>query len=300
MLKQASRPERILLGPWVSIFFALCAVIIMAVQSRTADRWSAIPFSILLGVAAMIQVRPRGLFKGTAFPLLSVFMLLQAASAPCFEGTLLATYAFATVIVLFFCFMQPEFTRTYFLLFLLTGIAAVYSPAWLLWAPVTLALMVAIRAFSMRGLVAAMLGLLTPYILIPVFSIAASQSLEPLFALIKPYREPLFEFPVDLSEPYIFSSGLCVILSLLTFLTAYGYPAKARAKNMAIYVLSAGAMIFPLFTIGGDELWLPLINLCTAYHAAHFIAANKSAGWVLAITIWVAIIGFIVKQLCGF
>lgn len=295
-----TRPERIILSPAFCIFLSLCGATVYALRGVGIADNLALLLSIILGIIASIQVRSRAMFKGSGIPLLPTFLLLQAAAPGSLEGAVLAIFAFASIIVYFFYFGQPEFTRTFFLLYLLTGIGAVYSPAWLLWAGISIFIMIAIRAFSLRGLVAAFLGLLTPFILIPTITVASTQSLESLLALIDNYRSPLFDFPIPLTDNYVFSASACAILSLATFLTAYGYPARMRAQNMTVYVVTVFAIAFPIFTNGGELLWLPLINLCGAYHAAHFIAANKRAGWLLAVIIWAVITGFIVKELCGF
>ena len=299
MLTKATRPERILLSPAFSIGLAICAAAVMAAWGGV-ENWLAIPLSILLGAVASVRVRARSLFKGPSFTVLSTFMLLQAASAQSVNGCLLACFALATTIILFFCFMQPDVTRLFFLLFLANGAIAVFRPEWLMWAVVMLGIMMTIRAFSMRGLVASLLGLITPYIIIPVWSAAlAPDPVATLELLLKPYSEPVFYLPDHLpSEAFLFSSAACILLSLMTFLTAYGYPVQSRSLNMALFVMSIGAIIFPLITAGGDMLWLPLLNLCTAYHAAHLIASNRG-GWVFAVIIWVVIILFIIKQLCG-
>ncbi len=295
-----SRPERLLLSPAFCIFLGICGAVVYALRSGgLADNLSLL-ISIAVGSVAAVQVRSRAMFKGSGYPLLPTFLLLQAASPGSLEGAGLAAFAFVSLIVYFFCFGQPKLTRTFFLLYLLTGIGAVYSPAWLLWGAVSLPVIMAVRAFSMRGLVACLLGLITPFILIPVFQVASTQSLEPVIQLWENYQRPLFQFPVPLTDSYIFSASLCALLALVTFLTAYGYPTRMRSQNMAVYVVTVCAIAIPIFTLDGAELWLPTINLCAAYHAAHFIAANKRAGWVLALIIWLVIIGFIAKELCGF
>lgn len=295
-----SRPERFLLSTPFCIILGLCGALVYALSGGgIADNISVV-LSLILSAVAAVQVRSRAMFKGSGYPLFPTFLLLQAAAPGSLEGTGFALFAFSTVIVYLFCFSQPEFTRTFFLIFLFTGVGAVYSPQWLLWAGVSLVIMIAMRAFSMRGFVAAILGLLTPFILIPTITVASTQSLEPLLALVQNYRQPLFAFPVPLTDNYIFSASLCAILAMATFLTAYGYPARMRAQNMAVFVVTVFAIAVPTFTIDCEALWLPIINLCGAYHATHFIAANKRAGWVLALIIWTVIIGFIAKELCGF
>lgn len=301
MLNSAkSLPERILLSPAFSIFLGICGAIVYALRGGGLAWDIALVISLILGSVASVHARSRAMFKGRSYPIFPTFMLLQAASPGSLEGTGLALFIFGSMTVYFYCFSAPQFTRTFFLLFLLTGIGAVYSPAWLLWAAVSVFVIMAIRAFSMRGLVACILGLITPFILIPVISVASTQSLEPVIQLWENYQHPLFDFPVPLTDNYIFSACVCALLAIVTFLTAYGYPSQMRAQNMAVYVVTGFALAFPIFTIDGTELWLPLINLCAAYHAAHFIAASKRAGWVLAAIIWTVIIGFIVKELCGF
>ncbi len=299
MLNRASRPERLFLGPTFSALLSAVGVAAMAFWGGGAEKWLVMLISVIIGVIATVQIRARNLFKGPNYPMLATFMLLQGAASQSISGCLLAGYALITTISLFFCFMQPKLTRTFFLIFLLTGTAAVFNPQWLMWGGVTVALLITVRAFSMRGLVASLLGIITPYIIIPFGAVALTRSLEPLEHLLVRYQQPQFEFPAQITSAYLFSAALCALFALASFLTAYGYPAKARSRNMSIYVLSGSAIVCPLFCIGGSAFWLPLLNLCAAYHCAHFIATRRS-GWLIAIAAWMFILAFIGKQLCIF
>lgn len=299
MLTRASRPERILLSPAFSIILAVCAAAVMALWGDV-ETWIAIPLSIALGAVASVRVRARALFKGPTFTVLSTFMLLQAASPQTLDGCLFAIFAFVTVLVLFSFFQQPGVTRLFYFLFLVNGTIAFFYPSWLLWAVTMLGVMMTMREFSMRGLVAALLGVITPFIIIPFWS--ALFSADPFATLehqFMPYLQPVFTLPDSLPpDAFIFSAAACVILSLLTFLTAYGYPFHIRLLNMGMFVISAGAIICPLVTCRSYSLWLPLLNLCAAYHAAHLIASRR-VKWIFALIIWIVIILFLVNRLCG-
>ncbi len=299
MLTRASRPERILLSPAFSIILSLCAAAAMALWGDV-ETWIAIPLSVALGAVASVRTRARALFKGPTFTVLSTFMLLQAASPQTLSGCLFAIYAFTSVLVLFSVFSQPGVTRLFYCLFLVNGTIAVFYPSWLLWAATMLGIMMATREFSLRGLVAALLGVLTPFIIIPFWSaLFSSDPFATLELLFEPYLQPVFALPDSLPpDAFIFSAVACLILSMLTFLTAYGYPFQIRLLNMAMFILSISAVVFPLLTVGGYSLWLPLLNLCVAYHAAHFIASSR-AKWIFALIIWLIITLFIVNRLCG-
>ena len=299
MLTQTSRPERILLSPEFSIGLTLCAVAAMAFWGGE-ETWIAIPLSVALGACASVCVRARTLFKGPTFTVLSIFMLLQAASPQPLSGCLFTIFAFVSVTILFSFFAQRGVTRLFYLLFFVNGTISFFYPSWLLWAVTMLGVMIAIREFSLRGFVAAILGTLTPFIIIPFWS--ALLSADPFATvehLFKPYQRPVFALP-DCQPPdtYVFSAIACVILSLMTFLTAYGYPFQMRLLNMGVFLISIGAIICPLVTVGGYSLWLPLLNLCVAYHAAHLIASSR-ANWIIATVIWLVIIAFSVNRLCG-
>lgn len=299
MLTRASLPERILLSPAFSIALSLCAAAVMALWGDV-ETWIAIPLSVALGAVASVRVRARSLFKGPTFTVLSTFMLLQAAAPQTLSGCLFAIFAFVTVLVLFSFFQQPGVTRLFYFLFLVNGTIAFFCPSWIMWAVTMLGIMIVTREFSLRGLVAAILGVITPFIIIPFWSaIFSANPFATLEHLFKPYLIPVFTLPDNLPpDAFIFSAIACIILSLLTFLTAYGYPFQIRLLNMAMFVISACAIICPLITVEGYNLWLPLLNLCVAYHTAHFIASRRRK-WIFAASIWLIIIAFIVKQLCG-
>lgn len=293
MLRRRSRAERIFLGPVFSIVLSVAAVAVMAIWGG-AERWIVIPASLLVGILLTVEVKARSLFKGPNLPVLPAFLLLQAAAMQTLAGSTLAIVALLSLLVMFLTFQRPGNTRTFYTLFLVAGAAAVYNPLWLLWAAILICVLPAVRAFSLRGLVASALGLLTPYIVLPGLLCLIQRSPEPFHDMLAVYNRQYFSLIPEVSQGYVFSASICVIFALLSFLTAYGYPAKARARNMALYVVTVGAVIMPLLCPTTSAFWLPLINMCAAYHAGHLFATRRG-GWFFAVLLWLLSIGYILK-----
>lgn len=292
------RPERIFLSPAFSIFVALIGAAGMLLFGWR-EAWIATPLSALLAVALAIEVRARVLFKGPNLPILGIFMMLQACDWPSLPGMGLCAVALISLISLWFCYLKPKNTRTIFTLFLMAGVPAVYYPQWLLWAVVLLFMVMTVRAFSLRGLVAALLGLLTPFLIEPGLLCLIEQSPEPFWRMVAEYQLPLFALPTSPDWSYIFSCAVCIIAGLSAFLTAYGYPGKQRSRNLAVYVLSLGMILMPLICNARTDFWLPTINLCAAYHVAH-VGASKRFGWLFVLMTIVLIITFCIAEICIF
>lgn len=246
----------------------------------------AIIVALVTGICFMLEIQARALFKGPNFTFLSTFVLLTAATP---SAALLPVLAFAgSLITLLHCYYKPQYTHTIFTIFLIPGVGAIFSPQWLFWAALMLLLTGVAYALSFRSFLAAIAGVVTPAIAsIPLIALYWPES----GTLVSACATRYIHFPLLLPTrippiPYVLSASIALTAALACFLTAYGYPAKQRVRNMIIYTFTGGALLMPLFTPGGYHFWLPAINLAAAYHLAH-IAATKRAG-----TFW-----FIIAQL---
>ena len=276
--ERSSRLQTALLGPVASIVPAVAGLGIMI--DTGSSQWIMGLMSAAIGAFGVYQIKWRGLFKGSNYPFIGLFMILQAAVLPTFTSTLLALIAQVASVGAMLCFQQRSLTRLIFLIMLICGLGALGARCFLLLAGALMIELMFVRAFSMRGFVASVLGLLTPLIILAGFGIY-----NPL-RLIELYDSRWF---VDLNVPALVAAIPAVVFGLSMFLTVYGYPAKQRARNLAVMSLTASSIIMAIVDSANGADYLSLINLSSAYWVNQF-AATRRFGWpALLLTIAFAI-----------
>lgn len=244
--------------------------------------WLAALLSIPVCGLMVTNIKARTLFRGPNFPFAAVFLALQAATAASWTGTAMTLYVALALTPLFLYFQRPEETRTFFVIFLGCGLGALWMRSFLFVGAAMLVVILLLRALSLRGVVAAMLGLLTPLIILGGFGLLD------VFTLIEDYSLPLL---CNIPTAWILPGSITLLFSLIMFLTAYGYPAKARARNMAMLGLSACALVLPCVDSLNASDYLPLLSFCAAYNVGHF-AASRRFGWIGYLAVIIACIFF--------
>lgn len=268
MRRERTSPlQNVLLGPIVSIVLAIAGLGVIITSG--AEQWLIGLISAAIGALGVYQIKGRGLFKGPNYPFIGIFMVLQAAMLPGLISTLLALMALAGTIGIMLCFQRRDNTRLIYLIMLICGFGALGARCFLLLAGALMVELMFVRAFSMRGFVASILGLLTPLIILAGFELY-----DPL-RLIKLYDSHWF---FNANIPALAAAIPAVMFGLSMFLTVYGYPAKQRARNLAIMSLTACAIIMSVVDCANGDDYLSLINLTSAYWVNHF-AATRRFGW---------------------
>lgn len=279
MRDRESRFKSLILGQGLSLATALAGLIML--WSRH-DSWIAMALAAAISALMVYEIRARALYKGPNFPFAGLFMLMLAAITPGITGMLLATVAAGAMTLLFLCFSRPGETRTIFLIYLFCGLGALGSRSFALLAVALFPAMILVRAFSMRGLVAAMLGMLTPAIIAVGFGVYDPHSLVDIYAA---------PWVAGFDAPTMMAGATALLFGLAMFLPSYGYPAKARARNMAILGLTACAVAMPMADSANSFNYLPLVSLCAAYNVSH-LAATRRLGWFWAIAVGAAAVLF--------
>lgn len=279
MRDSAARIKSLLLSPGVSVAVALVGLIEMTVYS---GRWPPAAVSAAVGALIVYEIKARALYRGANFPFIGLFMLLQAAISPTLTGCLTVAVAAVAMTALFLCFLRPGKTRIVYLTCLFCGIGALGARCFLMLAGALLTALVLVRAFSMRGLVAALLGLLTPLIILGGFGLYDPDR------LIGIYGEPWL---IGVNLPTLTTGAVAAVFAIVMFLPSYGYTAKARARNMALLGLTAWAIALPVLDSAHYADYLPLVNMCAAYNVSHFAATGRF-GWIGALAVYLLAVGF--------
>lgn len=273
--EQASLPERILLGPGGSIAIALVSLGVLLLLNP--GEWIVGVLSVLIGAFGVYQIKARGLYKGPNLPFIGLFMAMQAATVSSLTATLMAVVTIAAMVLIMLLFQHREQTPLIFLIMLVCGLGALGARCFLLLSGALMIALTFVGAFSFRGFVASVLGLLTPAIICIGFGLYNPESLLLIYG-----GEWFNGFNISV----LVAAIPAALFALITFLTAYGYPPKQRARNMAMLSLTAAAVALSIADSVNASDYVGLFNLCSAYWVAHF-AATRRGGW-LAVPLTIA------------
>lgn len=279
MSSRPPRLKRFLLSPGVSIIIGVAGALLMVGQ------WWALAVSIIMATAMVAQIKTLTLYRGRNYPFIGMFMLLQAALMPDVIGLIVSVVTQVAIILILSSFLAPGNTRTIFFIYLMCGCGALFSRSFAFVALILIACIILLRAFSARGIVAAILGFITPSILYLPFHIDYLPELQAIYGA---YLVPGYNLQL------IVVGALTFIGALSTFLPSYGYPAQARARNMAILALGAGAIALPFIDSLNAAHYYGILNLCCAYILAHLASLNRH-GWLYVVLVWAAALFLIFK-----
>lgn len=283
MLSKSARWRAFILSPGVSIIVAALGALLVVLFDSSG--LLALPLSAAMSVLMAYEIKARRLYRGPNFPFVALFMLLQAVSGSSFAGCLIALVALTGLILACHCYDDRSQTRAIFSFFLICGVGLLWNRSYALLIPILFFVFAAVRAMSLRGVVAILLALLTPSILLFPTGIVTPNAVMAEYSSSWPLIIDM-QVPGQQFISVLVPIGLALVCALTMFLTAYGYPAKQRACNMAVMVLTAGAMLLPIIDYANADQFMPLINLCIAYHIAHF-ASTRAFGWVAAVILWI-------------
>ena len=290
-LASTSRFQRVILSQGVTVCIALFALMCMV---GNGVGWTfTLMMSVLIVWTMYFINKVYYLTHSPAISFVGLFMMLQCAMPAGVEASAMV-YAFAVLVctfILFSVFNHREFTRSIYLIFLILGAGALFERCYLWTVPIFWLGLAVMRAFSMRGLVASLLGCLT----VPL--LALGFNLMPIEAVREPYLFISFDEMLDafrhiggveIVASLVLAASLCVIFGGVAFLTAYGYPARTRSFCMFFYLLAGASLLIAVADF--SESAVPctvMLNVCAALHTSHFATSRSHTGWVVPLVVMI-------------
>ena len=219
-----------------------------------------------------------------------IFLLMQAAlplvSAQFNNGTLLCIIVLPAIISLLSTYHNPQYTQRLYLAFLLLSSGALILNEALAYLIVALIIMMQMQSISLRGFLAAVFGVVTPWWILIGFGIINPIDIE------LPRLSWLHEVPNNATMIHSLATvgvtmfvGLC--LGVANLIKIYSYNAQARSYNGALVVTSLATSLLIIADNGNFLTYTPLLNCLTAIQASHFFVINHNR------RIYIAIVGFI-------
>lgn len=217
---------------------------------------------------------------------ISLFCVMQLATPELmtqfYTGTVLAIVVPLCMLLLFNCYRDPGATRQVFLISCMLSLAVATQYCYIVYLPAMLIGCAQMRIFNRRTLAAALMGMLTPWIIMFGFGIVEPQDvrfpdLVSIFSIIDFEETMVLVITVGLS---VFVMLACFVLNVLKTIA---YNARARAINGAFTIV----MLFTVIAMCADFRniisYIPLLNFCAAMEVTHYLSTHRAEKSFIAI-----------------
>lgn len=205
-----------------------------------------------------------------------LFMIMQAAipaSAVWFgSGEMLALVAILCVFLLYASYSDSGAMRNIFLAFLLISALSAADTAALILLPVFWLALAQMRIFSLRSVLASLMGLATPWVILIGLGIVPVDMIQFPLPQVASFSAAA---PDDV--PMLVTVATTAFLTLAAWLQnamkILSYNARYRAFQSVLSVLSLVSILAVTLDYTRVMAYIPLLNCCAAMQAAHLFAA---------------------------
>ena len=205
----------------------------------------------------------------------SAFFLLQLASPSGLvafnAGTLLCLVTAMTLLPLFASFQDRHAQRSIFLIFALIVAGAMFHQGFLVLIPAYLLGFANMRALGIKGVLAMLFGLVTPFWIVLGLGIVSPSDVTLLSWW--PVELPRLTLPTIVIAA---TAVLGIILSAGNLLTILNYRMQTRVYNLVLVILLVTAVIATYLDYRDVTVFLPLLNLMVAIQVAQAFTLRTS------------------------
>lgn len=246
--------------------------------------------SILIALAMQLTNKQYNMLRSdTALPaalFMTMLTALPTLATSFTAGMPLALIMTAAAYLLFMTFGDSLPERKIFLLFTLLSALALTSVVYLYYLPIVLLGCVQMRIFSLKTLLAALIGIITPPWIVLGLGIVDINDIE-LPHLSSP--------SIDVSDPStltLLAVTTIVIIAGTGFMCAnvlkvYSYNSRTRAFNGYYTLLFLASVLLSIIDFNNLAVYLPLLMAMTAYQASLMFGLRISAAHS-----WIGIVAF--------
>lgn len=199
-----------------------------------------------------------------------------------YGGTLLCLIVVFSTATLFSSFNRPYPLQPVFLIFFLLAAGSFTQYAYLFYLPVFLLGCAQMRIFSLKTLLAAGMGAVTPLWMLWGLGIVDFSGFS-----LPGFRSILSAIgSVEALQMFV-SVGvtllLCLIFGTLNLIRVFNYNAQTRSYNGFLSLLSIATALFVFFDYYNLIIYIPMLNCCTAFQIGHFFSASNGRRSYIAI-----------------
>jgi len=205
----------------------------------------------------------------------SAFFLLQLAHPSGLvslnAGTLLGLMGAVTLMPLFASFQDSHAQRSIFLIFALVATGVMFHYGFLMLIPVYLLGFANMRVLDFKGMLAMLIGLVTPFWIVMGLGITSpSDAHLPQWALME--RPQLtIQFGMALA-----TSAIGIALMVMNLLTVVNYRMQPRVYNISLMIMLVMVIITLCLDYHDLAVFLPLLNLMVAVQMAQAYTLGAS------------------------
>lgn len=250
--------------------------------------------AIIIGMDMLCKIH--NVLRSMSSLYLTLFMMMEIASPDLFvqlySGQLLALVVVVALLLIMNCFKNPGAPPFVFTVFLLLSGFASTQYCSIFYIPAFLLICAQMRVFNGKVLMAALLGLITPWWIIVgggfLLGLVAPESLH-----LPDIRSIFAEISVDDTVLILITVGVTVLLSLSSFilnvLKTIAYNARSRAVNGAIILTWLTTLIAMCADYRNMIAYIPTLNVLSAINVTHYFATHRAERSFVAVLIVMAV-----------
>lgn len=217
----------------------------------------------------------------------ALFLVLEMATPSFFltvrPGLVLCLAVVLCMLIMYTCYGNANAQRGVFLVFLMLSAGAAIDYAFLLFVPVFVLGCAQMRVFSIRTVMASLMGLATPWIIFYGFGLLGPGSVVIPEFYVSISSEGMSTFSVLLSCA-AFTSFVAVAAWVQNIIKLLAYNAQSRAMLSLVNVIMLVAILASLANFTHVGVFLPVINCCASIQLAHlFVNTYKGSRSYLGI-----------------
>ena len=207
----------------------------------------------------------------------SAFFLLQLANPSGLvafnSGTLLSLVTAIAAMPLFASYQDRHSQRSIFLIFALVAAGSMFHYGFLVLIPAFLLGFLNMGVFNLKGVLAMLFGLITPFWIVMGLGIASPANFAP------PHIHGIWSLSMQaLSSPLFILATLTavlgVVLAAMNLMTIMKYRMQTRVYNTFFVFVLIAAVISLIIDYSDVAVFLPLLNLMVAVQVAHAHTLN--------------------------
>lgn len=244
---------------------------------------------LMLGLMTLMVLlnRRHNILRAVTYLDMGLVALMQAAVPVTLDnlngGLLVAPVILLCMHRMFEAYADGHDMRGVFLSFLLLSAGASVDYAFVLFIPALWLMLAQMRIFTLRAVLASVMGIVTPWILLFGFGLVSPDD------MAMPHIRSIFSVSQWLERPALitaaagFTALLLIGSVMLNVLKTIAYNARARAFNGALNLISAFAILAMVVDFGNLGAYLPLLNVCAAYQLTHYFVNYRYERQYLAV-----------------
>lgn len=262
------------------------------IPGLAADCAAGIAGSVVTTVIMLMLNKVFNVLRSMTSLYIGFFALMQLATPDLFtqfySGTLLAIVVPACIFLLFSCYRDPGTTRHIFLIFFLLSGFGTTQYCFLLYVPAFLIGCAQMRIFNARTVLAAIMGLITPWWILAGFGAIdpATFTLPSFYSILSTINaEDTLLLLITLGT----TAGIMLLFFVLNFMKTIAYNARARAINGMFIVIALTTIAVMAIDYTNILSYIPMLNFCAALEATHYLSTHRADRSVIAILILYAV-----------